>query len=273
MEARPSMLTVVKNGLASTNRTTYLHRLLYIGDHKLGRSGVEVHMRNLVNAQAESAREEALTGFLLAYQNYFIHLVEGSESTLTRHLDAVVNSDPEDGSQIGRVKILLEIAHIFKRCMPSWSSRSAVPPTLASQVKQDAAAAEMARHVDAVLSKTLRLMDAVKKLPPGAPLNQQTALQLPEPELLDALLATPLLPDARDVLEEQRLPPRMALYDDVVWPMQSDFVPYNTLEEAIEVVLHDTKPQDAPQHQEEDEEGASLKTADEAGAPGMTFST
>lgn len=35
-------------------------------------------MKNVITAQAESAREEALTGFLLGYQNHFIHLVEVS---------------------------------------------------------------------------------------------------------------------------------------------------------------------------------------------------
>lgn len=189
--------------------------------------------------------------------------------------------------------------------MPSWTSRTAVPPTLASHTKQDAAAVEMARHVDAVLSKTLRLMEAVKKLPSGAPLNQQTTLQLPEPELLEALLATPLIKDARVVLQEQRMPPRMALYDgalgcllagrkagrrvrwvaclpgcnhtnrelalcsvpaDVVWPMQSDFVPYSTLEEAIEVLKIEPQLVEEPRD-EDDEDEEEGEVVDDGGKP------
>ncbi|KAJ1531473.1 hypothetical protein ONE63_000148 [Megalurothrips usitatus] len=206
--------------------------MLYIGEHRLGR-GVEDFMKTVVSVQAEQPREEGLTGFLLVYQNHFIHIVEGSESTLSRHLRSVIKGGDEAAEGIGKVKVILEITHVNKRCFVSWSSRIATPPTLASQLKLGAA--EAARHADAVLTKVLRLVDTLKKLPPGAPLSQHQALQLPEAELLQALLDSPLLQDARDLLQEQRQPPRIALYDDAVWPMQSDFVPYNLLEEPIAV--------------------------------------
>ncbi|XP_026275403.2 testis-expressed protein 47-like [Frankliniella occidentalis] len=257
MEARQSMLDVVKNCLLSSGRSTYLHRLLYVGEHGLGRGGLEEFMKNVVSAQGDQLREEGLTGFLLVYQDHFIHLVEGSESTLTRHLQRVVDPGVEEAPKIKRVKVIFEATHINKRCLSSWTSRSASPPKLAAVPKAGAAVAETARQVDAVLGKTLRMLDALKKLPPGAPLSGPIALQLPEPELLEALLASPLVRDVRALLEEQRVPPRITLYEDVVWPMQSDFVPYDLLKQPAEQP-EDDEPQDESQGKDEEE-------ADEAG--------
>ena len=100
-----------------------------------------------------------------------------------------------------------------QRSLSGWTYRTASPPTLAEQPKTDVSVTDVARHVDSVLTKVLRLVEAVKKLPPGSQLGQQLSLQLPEPEVLQLLLASPLIRDVRVLLREHDVPPRITLYD------------------------------------------------------------
>ncbi|KAJ8890682.1 hypothetical protein PR048_010191 [Dryococelus australis] len=82
MSSNPqSVLDVVLNSASVAGRKTYLHRMVYIGEHNLPLQGKDnifnVFEHNIWKIN-EGCRDEILTGFLLVYSTHFAHILEVS---------------------------------------------------------------------------------------------------------------------------------------------------------------------------------------------------
>ncbi|PSN40595.1 hypothetical protein C0J52_10364, partial [Blattella germanica] len=94
---------------------TYIHRLIYIGQHSFGQNPtVQQFFEDIIKSVNIQDPDESLTGFLLHYEHLFIHIVEGSQATILRHLRRIFKAIDEGKAQLETMKVLITCHNIYQ---------------------------------------------------------------------------------------------------------------------------------------------------------------
>ncbi|XP_017780116.1 PREDICTED: uncharacterized protein LOC108565266 [Nicrophorus vespilloides] len=154
------MYDVMCANMKFAGRVTFVHRIIYIGEHSFPQfddedENISDLFRENIQTVNSQYCEEYLTGFLLYYTKYFCHVVEGSEESIHKHLQMLL-TNPETAKHLGRMKILVAYHHINQRFLKTWTEINAKPPTLLEKVDN--------QDISAVMAKVMICLQKLYKL-------------------------------------------------------------------------------------------------------------
>ncbi|XP_026762853.2 uncharacterized protein LOC113521513 [Galleria mellonella] len=90
-----SVLNVVEENFQKVGLKAYAIRMIYIGEHTLPKDEIIKQFRKTIQAVNASYCEINVRGLLLVYDSYFVHIIEGSEDTVHRHLRFLFKSETD----------------------------------------------------------------------------------------------------------------------------------------------------------------------------------
>nr|CAH7768499.1 unnamed protein product [Callosobruchus chinensis] len=159
---RRMLFDKVLDNLKMLERVTYIHRIIYIGEHSSVPElpSMIATTMNLVDDQPDNA--EKLTGFLLVYQKFFVHMVEGSEDMINEHIGTMLRKYAST-KEIRNMKLLIQVSHVLKRLCPEWMCYFGVPPKLLTALEEDASMEETGRRLYTCLRQTYNLITTFVK--------------------------------------------------------------------------------------------------------------
>ncbi|KOC64861.1 hypothetical protein WH47_00364 [Habropoda laboriosa] len=73
---RKSLLDVVRKNLRAAGKTTYITRVVYIGEYTGEYSNLEEKMGSVIHQLQEDYNHVTISGLLLVYPEYYIHVLE-----------------------------------------------------------------------------------------------------------------------------------------------------------------------------------------------------
>ncbi|XP_050672128.1 uncharacterized protein LOC126970324 [Leptidea sinapis] len=164
-----SVLNIVEENFERAQLKTYAIRFIYTGEHCLPKEELIQQFEELMTDVNSVYCEVNVHGLLLVYDGYFVHIVEGSEDTVHRHLrfmlqreidwieykkrqdelrrkellEAMETEEHESGvpptiedvpivdwKMFKRLKLLMTYHSISKRLFDGWRAVTARPPSL-----------------------------------------------------------------------------------------------------------------------------------------------
>lgn len=150
---RKTIYDVIKENFEYAERTTFLHRLIIVGKHSFGKANEKI-----IEIFGDSVRQanskfhyERITGILLNYRKYFVHMVEGDEDVIYRQLGCL--SQHPLYSQLTDIKIVMYIPHINDRFFPEWINYHGQPRKLLGKIMRDCSVQECGRLLYSFMKK------------------------------------------------------------------------------------------------------------------------
>lgn len=271
---RKTMYDVVLENLEIADRKTYLHRLIIVGEHLFKDDQIcTLFSESLSQANAQICYER-VTGFLLHYNRHFIHMVEGDENAIHRQISCLFNH--KLFHKLGNVKVLMHISHIKKRLSPDWTHYYGIPSKLLGEIKVDSTIQEAGRYLYTCVRKFFNFVrvfiadnyfsedlgsDSDRSTHDGSLhgisnsvravrssltiasigaglIRDPYRVTLPETEMLDFILAGDLhqtLKEYHGIFGEV---PQRNIYKDRVWPVPSDFIPYDVFRSPLNILTN-----------------------------------
>ncbi|XP_038206255.1 testis-expressed protein 47-like [Zerene cesonia] len=256
-----TVLNVVEENFERHHLKTYALRMIYTGEHTMTKQEIIQQFEQTIHDVNASYCEINVHGLLLVYDSYFVHIVEGSEDTVYRHLrflfqrelswieymkkqdeEAANTDDEEEGIKLleepeetierrmfKRLKMLVTYHSITKRFFDGWRAVTARPPSLVGKLD---VYGPLSEHVEQLricldkISKFCALAQADEELSfTGLSANDPKMEALPEVTLLDYLLQSQHILDLRHVVHLHRRVDDYAFYFEKVWPLPSHFTP------------------------------------------------
>ncbi|KAL1488453.1 hypothetical protein ABEB36_014924 [Hypothenemus hampei] len=157
---RRSMYHVLLDNLRTFNRATFLHRIIYVGNHKF--NSYE-DARNIFSINIAKCNEtyciEKLSGFFLFYYKYFVHMVEGDEDNLNKHLGYLLDNDAHYYEKLGTIKLLIHVSNINQRFFEDWIPYTEAPSKLLEKLNIDADLQQSGRYIFNCIKKLYGLMN------------------------------------------------------------------------------------------------------------------
>ncbi|XP_046968959.1 uncharacterized protein LOC124536457 [Vanessa cardui] len=258
-----SLLNVVEENFERIGLKTFAIRMIYIGEHGLPKDQLIKNFEATINDVNAGYWDIKLCGLLMVYDSYFIHIIEGSEDTVHRHLrflferevklaqlstqdDDASSSAVEEGKEgltviLGEEKVAHEIK-MFKRlkmltvyhCIQTlmfedWRALTARPPSLIGTLDIHGSMSEHMEQLRICLDKIKRIC-AYAKADEDLSFEGLSAVDpkmeaLPEVALLDYLLQSRFILDLRHVVHLHRRVDDYAFYFENVWPLPTHFTP------------------------------------------------
>ncbi|VEN51300.1 unnamed protein product [Callosobruchus maculatus] len=142
---RRTLFDRIKDNLKLVDRVTYLHRVIYVGSHNIPENLLAV-ISNTIEVEEEHCNREPLTGFLLAYNKYFIHMVEGDEDSIHHHIEELLAVQKENPKGLPNIKLVVQVSHVLKRMCHDWLSYEGLPAQLLTKI-EDKTLEDTARQV------------------------------------------------------------------------------------------------------------------------------
>ncbi|XP_026464445.1 testis-expressed protein 47-like [Ctenocephalides felis] len=237
---RRSLYNVVLENLTEAQRNTPLHRMFYAAEHFLtdDRKKLKELVEETIDAFNRGYNDDVLTGLFLHYENHFVHMVEGSEEGITKHLELLMKTN-EKSEFIGKAKILMFYHHITQRFFPRWISVAGRPPTLIAKPNPSCDTEQLGNHVLTVFSKMYNLAGYFRECLEKSAEELRDAIStvsekcssfLPEIVLIEFLLDHDDIPELREHAGLYKIIDFPKSFEESVWPIPTDFVPYNVFE-------------------------------------------
>ncbi|XP_028036304.1 testis-expressed protein 47-like isoform X2 [Bombyx mandarina] len=233
-------------------KKTYAIRMIYIGEHTLSKEEIIRAFEKSVHDVNSAYCEIHVYGLLLVYDSYFVHILEGSEDTLHRHLrflfkleidwiermkkstetDRAVlleNKDKSEPKIFRRLKMLMVYHSISTLFFARWRALTAHPPSLVGRLDVNGPISEHMEQLKICLNKITKLCDLLKadeKLSfEGLNAVDPRIESLPEAALLDFLLQSSYIRDLRQTYDLHRRVDDHQFYFESVWPLPTHFTP------------------------------------------------
>ncbi|XP_048519004.1 uncharacterized protein LOC125503117 [Dendroctonus ponderosae] len=271
---RRSMYQVMLQNLKAANRATFLHRIIYVGEHRLaGYEPAKELFAAIISQCNETYCIERLTGFLLYYSRHFVHMVEGDEDNVNKHLRLLLACE----APLGRTKLLIHVSNINQRFFEEWTSYTDAPSKLLERLDVDADLQQSGRCIYNCIKKLYALMGSLAHDLLGESADQQEDLAtlpsaensltsskvfsygslgvadahrffLPEYELLDFVVQSSFTMPLQEYSELYGVVPMRDIYKDRVWPVPHDFIPYDVFERPYECATELPKEASKRQH-------------------------
>ncbi|KAL7296971.1 hypothetical protein TKK_0009409 [Trichogramma kaykai] len=208
-------------------------------------SCLDVLQRNLranerkIKANIKMVNEEffgktVISGLLLFYPTVFLHMIEGYEEAIQRHLTALFSGATD--KMIGRIISMPPFHNANKQLFLNWYSAVVLdPPVLLDEIESHDLP-EIMKQIKNLLFKTYSLGEYLTDNGDGRPELTNAALMtlsrdvpnyLPEITAIDFLFGveSKVLPDLRTNIAEYRDIPVLQLYNDRTWPPPDIMIP------------------------------------------------
>ncbi|PNF28235.1 hypothetical protein B7P43_G07538 [Cryptotermes secundus] len=183
---------------------TYLHRITYVGEHSFRDDPtVKQLYEEIIRDMNSEDPDEILTGFLLCYDEFFVHILEGSEEMILRHLHRIYALVDGGEARLGTMKLLIACHNVRQRFYKQWAARTTRPPTLLQDIDPACEAETTWRHVRTCITKLHQLSKFLSQRTGVAlktvidRLSETVPTCLPESVLLNFVLQCKSLPNLR----------------------------------------------------------------------------
>ncbi|CAL7949875.1 unnamed protein product [Xylocopa violacea] len=230
---RKSRLDIIRKNLRAAGKTEYVTRIVYIGEYIGVHSNLEERMESIVHDLQEDYVNYSITGLLLVYPQYFIHVFEASENIIYRHLKALYDREIED-CEIVRTIFLPTYHHVHQRFFIGWFHVYMIPPSLLQKIESSELediqlqtsncfnkVYSLCSHISSAIHDTSIPMDEVMRN-----VNNRIARLYPESTLLEYLLnvKSPVFLTVEEYLRLHSTIPLINLYADTIWPPPRDIM-------------------------------------------------
>ncbi|CAH0694227.1 unnamed protein product [Spodoptera exigua] len=258
-----TVLNVVEDNFRKLGLKAYAIRMIYIGEHALPKEEIIHHFSKTIEIVNSSYCEINVYGFLLVYDSYFVHIVEGSEDTIHRHLrflfrreanwkanmsnlDQTVNFDNDNEGlnvlmkedteteeperiMFKRLKTVMTYHSVRTLQFNSWRAVTARPPSLVGKLDLFGPLQEHFEQLRIFLNKITKICAFAKaddKLSfEGLRVMDPKMEALPEVALIDFLLQSPHILPLRETAALHRHVDDCKFYFEDVWPLPTQFTP------------------------------------------------
>ncbi|XP_072947240.1 testis-expressed protein 47-like [Epargyreus clarus] len=246
-----SVLDVVEENFENAGLKSYAIRMIYIGEHALSRQELLKQFQETIYDVNSGYCDIHVNGLLLVYDSYFVHIVEGSEDTVHRHLRFLFHREEEwvkmmkkhdtpeteedpqhksDRKMLKRLKLLIVYHSIKTLLFDGWRALTARPPSLVGNLDVFGPLAEHMEQLRICLDKLTRLCALVKADETMTSFDTLSVTDhkmevLPEVALLDFLLQSQHILDLRHVVHLHRRVDDYVFYFEQVWPLPTQFTP------------------------------------------------
>ncbi|XP_023940343.1 uncharacterized protein LOC112047445 [Bicyclus anynana] len=254
-----TVLNVVEENFERIRLKAYAIRMIYTGEHALDKEEIIKHFKATIDDVNSSYCDINVRGLLLVYDSYFVHVVEGSEDTVYRHLrflfererkwieeklkedesDEVVEGvaimldeelkEKSEKKIFKRVKMLTIYHSIQTLLFDDWRAFIARPPSLIGTLNVHGPMSEHMEQLRICLDKMTRIC-AYAKADENLSFKGLSAVDprieaLPEVALIDCLLQSRYILDLRHVAHLHRRVDDYTFYFENVWPLPTHFTP------------------------------------------------
>ncbi|KAI4502221.1 hypothetical protein M0802_002903 [Mischocyttarus mexicanus] len=236
---RKSLLDVVEGNLKIINSSTYITRFLYFGEYFHSSDELQEVMGKIVNGLNVNSNENLVTGLLLVYPKFYMHLLEAPEDIIYMHFKDIYETKNKEG-KFGKAIILPTYHHVYHRFFPSWYHVYTIAPSLLEKIENQTLE-EIKKQITNCCMKFYHLCDYVSKANEVAGLlfnlNKEIPEYLPEITVLEFLLnaKSNVLTMVEDYLRIYMDVPFIQFYGDTIWPPPSDNMPrYDALGKCVD---------------------------------------
>ncbi|KPJ14285.1 hypothetical protein RR48_05263 [Papilio machaon] len=254
-----SVLDTVEENFTRVGLKTYAIRMIYAGEHLVKKEEIIRMFSKTVEDVNSSYCEIHVTGLLLVYDSFFVHVIEGSEDTVHRQIrflfnleaqmckekakneaaEAAAQEKIEEGNIEGnaekeckifrRLKTIM-VYHSMQTLMFSgWRALTARPPSLVGNLDVYGPIAEHMEQLRIFLNKMSKLCDLAEHEHDlsfeGLSAVDPKIETLPEVTLLDFLLESRYILDLRRTAHLHRRVDDYVFYFENVWPLPTHFTP------------------------------------------------
>ncbi|XP_075979112.1 testis-expressed protein 47-like [Anticarsia gemmatalis] len=255
-----TVLDVVEENFQKIGLKSHGIRMIYIGEHTLTKEEIIEHFRKTMNAVNAGYCDINVSGLLLVYDSYFVHILEGSEDTIYRHLrflfqreerwiekmkrqdEEIVEEDVgltvimaeetekhPDRKMFRRLKLTMIYHCIKKLAFHEWRALTARPPSLVGKLDVHGPLQDHLEQLRICLNKITKLCafaEADENLSfEGLSAVDPIMEALPEVALVDFLLQSPHLLELREIARLHRRVDDYRFYFEEVWPLPTHFTP------------------------------------------------
>ncbi|XP_017752597.1 PREDICTED: uncharacterized protein C7orf62 homolog [Eufriesea mexicana] len=193
-------------------------------------------MESIIQGLQEDHTNIIISGLLLVYPEYYVHILEASENIIYRHFEALNDNDSED-CKIGKAIFLPTYHNVHQRFFTRWFHVYVVPPILIQQLKSYELD-DIQQQMLNCFNKIYILCDYISNIvcDNSVPMNEvvktmndQITRLYPESTLLEYLLnaESPVLLSIEEYLKISSSVPFINLYSDTIWPAPRDLM-FNT---------------------------------------------
>ncbi|CAG9769020.1 unnamed protein product [Ceutorhynchus assimilis] len=156
---RHSLYQTLLDNLKLYGRATFLHRIIYVGNHDFPNyDECRVSFHSIITKCNEGYCIETLSGFLLFYPRYFVHMVEGDEDSLNKHIGVLIDPNSSYFQYLGQIKLLLHASNINQRFLEDWMSITGIPAKLLEKLDLNSDFEQSGRHVYNCIKKMYSLI-------------------------------------------------------------------------------------------------------------------
>ncbi|XP_043491113.1 testis-expressed protein 47-like isoform X2 [Polistes fuscatus] len=201
-------------------------------------------MGKIVNALNGNSNENFITGLLLVYPRFYMHLLEAPEDIIYMHFKDIYENKNKEG-KFGKAIILLTCHHVYHRFFIDWYHVYTLAPSLLEKIenqtleeikKQISNCCIKFYHLCEYISTVMREnADEVAELLFN--LNEKIPQYLPEMTVLEFLLnvKSNVLTIVEDYLRIYSDVPFIQFYGDTIWPPPTDNIPrYDALDKCVD---------------------------------------
>ncbi|CAG9836174.1 unnamed protein product [Diabrotica balteata] len=221
---RTTMYDVVLDNFKVASRKTFLHRVIYMGEHSFITPDLltSVFSETVYKANHNDHLIEKLTGLLIRYPKNFIHLLEGDEDIIYSQIGFLLSTKAYK-KYLGNMKLVTNISHIHSRESSYTSPSTRLSLGVSSLFKAS---------VTTITSLSGMKSTCVEPL----------LLRLPELELVNFILGSNYVINLVDYFDLYKLVPQRDIYKDKIWPIAADFIPYDVFSPIFNISTTFPKP-------------------------------
>ncbi|KAJ8924855.1 hypothetical protein NQ315_001010 [Exocentrus adspersus] len=274
--ARKTMYDVVLENFRVLKRVSFVHRTVYIGEHQFFSDSdrLEDLFSSTIQAVNEAYTAEKLTGFLLCYTKYFLHLVEGDEDSIYKHLGLLMKKK-ERATHLGAIKLLVHVSHVSKRVIQDWTAYVGTPSQYLGKINIDCELEEAERHIYNCIRKMYNLVFAYVHQNADTPKYEDRRLSmftqedlppdvtyrvtrgpiggvggstdpyrstLPEHEIVDFNIKTRFTQDIEAYYGTYGVVPQRIVYNDKTWPCAEHHIQFDVFSKPFDLSTEFPKP-------------------------------
>ncbi|CAH0547979.1 unnamed protein product [Brassicogethes aeneus] len=129
---RTTLYDVVLNNFKALKRETFIHRLIYIGEHcfKEPDELASLYEKIIYEINTSNLVDERQTGFLLFYPKFFVIIIDGSGNSICKHLKDIAKYR----ENLPKLKVLVFIHNVNQRVCDTFYTFTSLPSQLVDKI-------------------------------------------------------------------------------------------------------------------------------------------
>ncbi|KAJ8716205.1 hypothetical protein PYW08_013490 [Mythimna loreyi] len=255
-----TVLDVVEENFQKLGLKAYAIRVIYIGEHTLPKEEIIQHFAKTISIVNSCYCEINVYGLLLVYDSYFVHVLEGSEDTIHRHIRFLLrreqewiaemnkldqeateegvgltvlmadNTEPKpERKMFKRLKFVMSYHSIRTRQFKNWRAVTARPPSLIGKMDLYGPLEEHMEQLRIFLNKVIKTvgyaLEDEKLSFDGLRPTDPKVEALPEVALIDFLLQSKYILPFHETVGLHRRVDDYVFFFEQVWPVPTHYTP------------------------------------------------